>query len=245
MRQRRLGMTVIEILVAMAIGLVLIAGFGSMVVGSRQSSRAERNLTEVQTIGRVGLDVIARELRKAGYRVDREQDLADLFPAAGAPFEQAGAVVARATEGTGFTIRYQGTGDTWSTDCLGNPVSAGQVVWESLWLQQDTLRCRVRNLGLSTDTTEVLIPQLEDLSIAFGVDSNGDGQADLYQSASAVVDWTRIASVKVQLRAVSAEDGLTDAAQPYLDAAGTLRTPADRRLRRAFTTVTALRNVLP
>jgi type IV pilus assembly protein PilW len=244
-RQRRLGMTVIELLVAMAIGLVLIAGLGSMVVGSRQSSRAERNLTEVQTTGRVGLDLIARELRKAGYRIDREQDPADLFPAGGAPFEQAGAVVARAIEGAGFTIRYQGTGDTWTTDCLGNPVGAGQVVWESLWLQQGTLRCRARNLGLGTDTTEVLIPQLEDLAIAFGVDSNGDGQADLYQPAPAVVDWSRIASVKVRLRVVSAEDGLADAPQPYLDAGDALRTPADRRLRRTFTTVTALRNVLP
>jgi type IV pilus assembly protein PilW len=244
-RRQHLGLTVIELLVAMSIGLMLIAGISGMVVGSRQSSRAERNLVELQTTGRIGLDLIARELRKAGYRLDREQHPTDLFPAAAAPFEQAGAVVARATEGKGFTIRYQGTGDSWTTDCLGNAVAAGQVVWESLWLQDGSLRCRVRNPSLDSDNAEVLIPQLEDLSIAFGIDSDGEGHADLYQPTSAVTDWTRVASVKVQLRTVSTEDGLADRAQPYLDATGTLQTPSDKRLRRSFTTVTALRNVLP
>jgi len=60
-----------------------------------------------------------------------------------------------------------------------------------------------------------------------------------------VADWARVASVNVQLRVVSSEDGLADAAQPYLDFDGNAVTPEDRRLRRSYAVVVALRNLLP
>ena len=42
----------VEILVGLALGLVLVSGVSSLVVGSRQTGRAERNLLEMQATGR-------------------------------------------------------------------------------------------------------------------------------------------------------------------------------------------------
>jgi type IV pilus assembly protein PilW len=245
MSVRQSGISAIEILIGMAVGLVLLVGMGSMVVGSRQTSRTERNLLEMQATGRIALDVLSREVRKAGFRSNRKLSLADAFPVAAAPFTAAAAVVVGVVGDSGVNVRFQGSGDTWTSDCLGNAVGANQDIWETVWLQGGELQCRVRNLTTNTDQTLALIPQVEAIAVTYGVDTSNDGFADVYRTSATVADWTRVASVKIELRVVSTEDALADAPQPYLEPDGTVVTPADRRLRRNFATVVALRNLLP
>jgi len=243
--QRQRGISIVEIMVGMAVGLVLIAGVASLVLGSRQTSRVERNLLEMQATGRIAVELLSREVRKAGYRANRERALADIFPPAAAPFTSGAAVVAALSGADGVVVRYQGSGDNWTTDCLGNAIAEGQDLWQTLWLEGGELRCRARNMATSSDQTLALIPQLEALSIIYGIDEGGDGFADVYRAAPPVVDWASVASVNVQLRVVSSEDGLADAPQPYLDFDGNAVTPEDRRLRRSYAVVVALRNLLP
>lgn len=243
--RRQRGVSIVEIMVALALGLALVAGLASLVLGSRQTSRVERNLLEVQSIGRMAVELMSREVRKAGYRANRELAPAGLFPAGTAPFTTAAMVVAGFASGDGVDVRYQGTGDNWTTDCLGNVIAEGQELRQTLWLEGGQLRCRARNMATSTDQTLALIPQVEALSITYGIDDSGDGFADVYRAAPAVTDWSRVASVNVQLRVVSSEDGLADGAQPFLDFDGNAVTPGDRRLRRSYAVVVALRNLLP
>lgn len=245
MRRSSRGISAVEILVGLAVGLVLVAGMSSMVVGSRKTSAAERNLAEMQATGRVAIDVLARELRKAGYSIDRERTVPEVFPAEAAPFVTAGAVVVADAAGAGFSARFQGAGDTWTSDCLGNAVAQGHVVWQTIWFEDAALRCRARNQTLGTDQAAALIPLVEAFDVSYGVDDDGDGFADAYRAAGAVTDWSRVVSVNLQLRVISAEDGLADAPQPYLGFDGAAVTPNDRRLRRSYATVVALRNVLP
>lgn len=243
--RRQRGISIVEIMVGLALALVLIAGIASLVVGARQTSRVERNLLEMQGIGRVAVELISREVRKAGYRANRDLALADVFPAGAAPFTSPAAVVAGFAGGDGVDVRYQGTGDNWTTDCLGNAIAEGQELQQTLWLQAGEVRCRARNMATNTDQTLALLPQVEALNISFGIDDDGDGFADAYRAAAAVADWSRVSSVNVQLRVVSSEDGLADGAQPYLDFDGNAVTPEDRRLRRSYAVVVALRNLLP
>ena len=51
---------------------------------------SERQLLEMQSTGRFVTEMLGREVRKAGYRANRERSLADIFPAAGSPFGAAG-----------------------------------------------------------------------------------------------------------------------------------------------------------
>ena len=244
-RHRARGVSLVEILIGLAVGLLLLTGLSSMVVGSRQTSRIERNLLEVQSSGRIAVETMAREVRKAGFRSNRERSLNDIFPLAASTFTTAGAVVTGMAATGEVNVRFQGSGDGWTTDCLGNAIGDGENLWQTLSLQSGQLVCRVRNMNTLTDQSLALIPQVEAMDISYGVDADGDGYADSYASAAAVTDWTRVASVNVQLRMVSSEDHLTDGAQPYLDFNGNAVTPTDQRLRRNFSAVIALRNLLP
>jgi type IV pilus assembly protein PilW len=239
------GISAVEILVGLALGLALLVGVASLVVGSRQTSRVERNLIEMQATGRAAIGLMSREIRKAGFRNNREFVLKDIFPAAAAPFTTATAVVAAQNAGTELLIRYQGGGDGWTADCLGNATPDGHDLWETLWLQGGALRCRARNLTLNTDQTLALIPSIEAMALTYGIDNDADGFADGYVAAAAVVDWSRVVSVNVQVRVLSSEDSLADAPQPFVGFDGVAVTPNDRRLRRNYSTVVALRNLLP
>ena len=237
----------VEILVGLALGLVLVSGVSSLVVGSRQTSRAERNLLEMQATGRFATEMLAREIRKAGYRGNRERALQAIFPAAASPFLSAGGVVVGGAAGDEITVRFQGLDNTVTglVDCLGNSVDANNDLWQTLSLVSSELRCRTRNLTASTDQTVALVSQIEALLFTFGVDTDGDGYADAYRVAAAVSDWSRVASVNVQLRVVSSENGVSDTPQAYPGFDGQAVTPTDHRLRRTYATVVALRNLLP
>jgi type IV pilus assembly protein PilW len=143
------------------------------------------------------------------------------------------------------SVRLQGSGDAFTADCLGNAVAEGQVLWQTLSLVDNELRCRTRNMTTNTDQTLAMTSQIEALSVTFGEDTDGDGFADVYRNNAAVTDWARVASVNVQLRVISSEDGVADAPQSYLCFDGAAVTPTDRRLRRTYSSVVALRNLLP
>ena len=239
------GVSMVEILVGLALGLMLVTGVADMVGASRQTSRSERVLLEMQSTGRIATEIIAREVRKAGFRSDRDRSVVDLFPVATTPFLTAGGVVAGAASNSEVSVRLQGSGDAFTADCLGNAVADGQILWQTLSLSGNELRCRTRNITTGTDQTLALVSQVEAMSVTFGVDTDGDGYADAYRTSANVADWSRVASVNVQLRVMSSEDSVADSPQAYLGFDGTAVTPTDRRLRRTYSSVVALRNLLP
>ena len=60
------GLTLIEILVAMVIGLFLLAGVMQIFLGSQQSYRLQENLSRMQENGRFAMDFLTRDIRMAG-----------------------------------------------------------------------------------------------------------------------------------------------------------------------------------
>ena len=244
-RKASRGVSLVEIMIGLVLGLILLASVSSLVLSGRQTSRAERNLQQMQATGRIATELLAREIRKAGYRSNRERPIATIFPAAATPFLLAGSVVTGTASGSNISLRYQGNGDVWLTDCLGNPVGVGEDLWQTLSLVSGELRCRARNLADDTDQTLALAAPIEAMEITWGVDTTGDGYADVYQTSAAVANWSSVASVNVQVRVSSLDDGVADARQAYIDFSGKAVTPNDRRLRRTYATVIALRNLLP
>jgi type IV pilus assembly protein PilW len=95
-----------------------------------------------------------------------------------------------------------------------------------------------------------LLPDVENMQIVYGVDTDADRDADVYQTASAVTDWRNVLSVRIALLLASVEDNLVSENQSYSFNAGTFTytrdsTPAagaDKRLRRIFTGFGTLRN---
>lgn len=101
------------------------------------------------------------------------------------------------------------------------------------------------------DGVAELVEGVEDMQIMYGVDTSvvPDRIADVYQTASAVVDWTRVVSARISLLMASPDDNLMAAPQSYAYFAddGTPIPPApaaDRRIYQTFSTTVGIRNRL-
>ena len=66
-RSRARGLTLIELMIAMVIGLVVLATAGAMLIGSSASRRQTELSADVIENGRYGLDMLSRELSQAGF----------------------------------------------------------------------------------------------------------------------------------------------------------------------------------
>ncbi|MDH0289944.1 PilW family protein [Pseudomonas sp. GD04087] len=64
---RQRGLSLVELLVAMALGLILLAGVIQVVVGSKRSHQSGMALAELQENGRFALEAVGRDLRNAGF----------------------------------------------------------------------------------------------------------------------------------------------------------------------------------
>ncbi|QEY73851.1 prepilin-type N-terminal cleavage/methylation domain-containing protein [Pseudomonas denitrificans (nom. rej.)] len=95
MRQR--GLSLVELLVAMALGLLLLAGVIQVVLGSKRSYQSSVALAELQETGRFALEAIARDLRNAGFSGACASGLVNTAGAEGAKY----AIDASAIEGFG------------------------------------------------------------------------------------------------------------------------------------------------
>ena len=62
------GFTLIEIMVAIAIGALLLSGIIQAFVGFKTTDRVSNSLSRVQEAGRTALDIMAKDLRLAGYK---------------------------------------------------------------------------------------------------------------------------------------------------------------------------------
>ena len=60
------GMTLIELMISLVLGLLVVGAAIGMFVSNRQVFRATDNLSYVQENGRVAFELLARELRQAG-----------------------------------------------------------------------------------------------------------------------------------------------------------------------------------
>ncbi|MEY6434098.1 PilW family protein [Thioalkalicoccus limnaeus] len=66
-RRRQRGLSLVEIMVALFVGLFLTAGILQIFAGTRQTYRFEEALSRIQENGRFALETIARDARMAGF----------------------------------------------------------------------------------------------------------------------------------------------------------------------------------
>jgi type IV pilus assembly protein PilW len=65
--QRQQGISLVEIMIAMLLGLILTGGILQMLSSSRQSNRVHEATARMQENGRMGLEVISRDVRMADF----------------------------------------------------------------------------------------------------------------------------------------------------------------------------------
>ncbi|MGI8739795.1 MAG: PilW family protein [Gammaproteobacteria bacterium] len=269
-RRDQHGFTLVEMMIGMVLGLLLLAGVINIFLNGRQSYQMQEGFSRLQENGRFAMDVLAVNLRHAGFKPNAlgVDDFA--FPASAtaiaptvATFATASQVVAGTDsnantadlirDGTDtLSFRFQGTGagvPSPLTDCLAATPAAGAVGINTLYVRtpENQLHCRD---GAGQD--QPMLDGVEGMQVLYGVDTDGDPDrtANRYGTAATLTtngDWARVVSVRVALLLSTVED-VTNAPDTttYILLNNAAVGPFNDRVRRhVFTTTVALRNLLP
>ncbi len=253
-RMSQKGFTMVELLVATAIGLFLISGVFQLFSANRQSSRIQENLSHVQENGRFAITEISRVLRMTGIKSD-PVDTTTFVTTAAVSGVDSGSLGADE-----IFISFQGAVGTATAggviDCLGTrflAVLPATTITNRFYLANDangvsSLFCV--ETTAATPNPQPLVENVVDMQITYGVDTNNSGTANYYVDATTVTagtagvpDWINVVSVNFNLLAVSGEDSVTTTAQTYTFN-GAAVTASDNRLYKVFSITVALRNLL-
>lgn len=235
------GFTLVELMIGMIVGLVLLLVIGTVFVSSQGVFREQEDNARVQENGRFALEVIGRSIKQAGH-VE--------MPFTGFKVEFTGTAISGTNGGAGVadTLTVQFEGAIGDSDCDGTGVTvAGTIIQNHFNIDAANaeLRCRgeISNtppVPGASPVGNVLLSNVEDLQIFYGIDSTGDQSVDQYTELPA--DWEQVITVRVCVLIRSEKTNVVSAGN-YLDCNGaSVAIPADRRLRRAFTSTINLRN---
>ncbi len=261
----RRGFTIVEFMVAIAIGLVVSLVIGQIFVGSRQSFSSQDDLARVQESMRTASQILGRTIRMAGFRNNAGVDPNTVFLKATTPAITGANNVATpgftaGQEPDTVTVRFQGSGggggaaaDGTAVNCLGTAIDYGVMASNTFGIRDNgrggkSLFCSLDG-GVTWDTAGVaneLVADVENMQLLYGVDSDQDGAPNFYERITDIADIDQIVSVRAWLLLRSPT--LTNASVDtnIYSLAGVNYGPFnDRYVRRVMFTTFALRNRTP
>lgn len=253
-------MALLEILIAITLGLMLLFGIGTIFVSSNHTYRVQEENARIQEAGRYALEVIGRSIRQAGYADIWSSPVARKAAFQGTPVHGFDAVCPTAAPVTDMLI-VQYDGMAGEKDCESGNILAEQVVQHTFFIANNSLRCQAVRAAVApvpagspgacpgSSAGINLLDNVEDLQVLYGIDTTGDQSANRYVDTP--MDWNQVVSVRVCILIRSPNVGVVAGNQRFLNCAGALgtaapgaefTTAADSRLRRAFFATYSLRN---
>lgn len=198
--QKQYGLSLVELLIAMALGLLLTVGGLQMMLASQNIYRTTDSLSRIQESGRFALDFLAKDIRMAGYNTEYLVALYDETCGAFSPCTADGG----GTASDRIAIMLE---PKQATDCLGNAV-ADDVV-NVYYLQTvaniSSLYCRGYNptTNLWNSPGQPLIDGVENFQVLYGTkieDDDGEMQyIQRYEPASSGLGYSNVAAVRIAL----------------------------------------------
>jgi type IV pilus assembly protein PilW len=203
------GLSIVELMVAVAIGLFLLSGFSASFVSLKRSFSVQDRLTQLQDDERLVLGLLASTVRAAGYYPDPvNTDAQSALPTADTAFGSLAA--GQGLVGTGgatadsLTTRYVMPPGSALTDCLGQPnqTAAARTAVNLYWIAADhTLRCSLDGGA----TSVVLVDGVQSMSLLYGV-AGADNAVNRYMTGdevNAAGSWTSVRSARVTVSFVN------------------------------------------
>jgi type IV pilus assembly protein PilW len=239
------GFTLIELMVAITIGLFVTAVLGQLFLGSRQTYATTDDMSRMQENMRYAHQLLTRSVRLAGYKTSPNSLTNQIFSGAN--------VAITGTDGAGtapdtITVRFQGSSnlagpaDDTIFDCLGTAVAGGTIA-----VNRYTIAVGANGSNaLFCNDTEV-VSSVENMQVLYGEDSNMDMAADRYVPIGNVSNIDNIIAVRIAL--LFQTPGTTAAVLPDTNTYnlnGVVLGPYnDTRIRRVVSSTIALRNRTP
>lgn len=174
------GLGLIELMIGMTIGLIILVALGYFFLGSSQANRTHNDISRMQESGRYALEILGSAIRQAGYRADAD--------AAFAGVSLAGTNAASPTPDT-ITVQFDAQ-EGGEADCTGANIAAGALVTYAFAVNANReLTC---NGG-------VLVDNIEDMQITYGIDTGKNGVIDLYTATPNAAQLLEASAVRVSL----------------------------------------------
>jgi type IV pilus assembly protein PilW len=238
------GMTLIELLIALALAAFLVLGLVQIVAAASAAGGLQRNQAELLDRARFAIGILGRAVRPAGYRPEPWNS--DYAPDALGADNLGGASAA----GDRLQLR------TWSDrNCFDNRNPDRDADGRPRFYLRESVfdltadgslahTCRY-GPGPGNLTTQIprqgLLPGVESFQVLYGDDSDGDGNIDGWARAGQWTDAQSVLGVQIGLLLAS-DDVVAEPVGETFDVLGTrLQAPADGRLRRLFDFALAIR----
>lgn len=236
------GFSLVELMVAMVLGLLITAAVTQLFLTNRQTFNLQQGLASVQEQGRFAVNFLSKEMMTAGYgNAPAPFAIASPFP------DEDGK---KSTDGARFDsimLLLDGSADG-ARDCAGGGLN-GASGWKYYQVAVEDDGNGVLKCSDSDGNNNVLIDNVEAFQVLYGVSATSTGtRANRYLTASEVTAADNIVSVRFAV--LIASDGVAvserNAAQSvpifgqdYADKIDF----TDGRLRRLFVSTVALRNI--
>jgi type IV pilus assembly protein PilW len=208
------GFSLIELLVAITIGLFLIGGLLTLVQAMRRTNTNQGGLSNLQDTERMAMEIVTDVIQSTGYYTQPLiNTAASTFTVPSANFPSATAVAGQAligSDGTNSTIttRYATTGNDNVINCTGNTSTTAAIWTNQLSITTVSgvsyLTCTLWTNGGNKQIVP-LIPNVTGLQVLYGVSSNlgqATNSVDAYTNATGVAAgpyWSQVHSVVVTL----------------------------------------------
>jgi type IV pilus assembly protein PilW len=223
-RRREAGFTLVEMMVAITVGLVVVFGMTATFVSLKNTFKSQDKLGQLQDSERIALTFLTTAINNAGYYPDPKSasPLTGGTPPTSTPASPGGAMPSGASIfGTaasgGNSESLQTSFATLSTDnlisCLGTTYGgAGTAVVRNIYYvdtANKNLMCRVLVNNLTSDTManggtpQIVVPGVSSMSVLYGVAASGSSQVTHYVDVGSVADWTVVKAVRITLNFTS------------------------------------------
>jgi type IV pilus assembly protein PilW len=212
-RQFQGGFTVVELMVALLIGLFLLGGLLTLVQDNRRSFASQNQLAQLQDAERMAMTMITDVIQSAGYYPDPTINSATLLLPANGTFAAAGQAVvgtfSATAPGDTISLRYATNPGDGIVNCIGQSNTGGAVATytNTFSVVNGQLLCTMNGTAYNIIGTVPLASGnfngvvVNNMSILYGVTTGSSpNNVDTYYTATNVPNWSNVISVQVTLQ---------------------------------------------
>jgi type IV pilus assembly protein PilW len=256
--QHGLGLT--EVLVAMAIGVLMLGAVGYLLIGSKKMNSTQDDVARMQESGRIAMEILGKALRQAGFQLDVDQAMV-AHALAGTDYGGAGAAAQPDT----LTVQHDpawiadtgadaNTAKGQEVDCEGNLVVSDNILDPTTGIRP--VNTQLVKYAFSVDAGRLLCKaddsnpavggitvadNIENMQIQYGI-GNGSETITSYTATPTAVDWQHVTAVRVSLLARGPTPNQAPGNQQKYTYNGVEETSTDGYLRQVYTSTFTVRN---
>ena len=230
------GFSLVELMIAMLLGLLLLVGVVNLFLGSSQTYRLQEALFRVQESGRFALDIMQRDLLNAGFQnvipIGANRDTS-IVAVTGHP---------NSTPLPSAVINNGVASDILHLNMNEFRDGAGTLVGDIYYY----LAPDVSGQNSLYRNTDAVVEGVEAIEFLYGVDTDGDRDPDIFNTRTAVGagQWEDVIAVRVSILVAAGDAGIVETAQTPSAPFAAVNT-SDRRMYQVFSNTIVLRNKMP